>query len=119
MRIGTHGSVVRSMQTLYESGSAAGLTDRELLERFLAGQVQGGEAAFSALVARDGPLVWSVCRATLGDCHAAEDSFQATFLILVRKASSIRRRDALGPWLHGVARRVAIRAQADAAPAAS
>ena len=47
MRIGTHGSVVRSMQTLYESGSAAGLTDRELLERFLAGQVQG-EAAFSA-----------------------------------------------------------------------
>ena len=62
-------------------------------------------------MARDGPLVWSVCRSISRDSHAAEDAFQATFLILVRKAGSIRRRENLGTWLHGVARRVAVRAK--------
>ena len=82
MRTGAQGSVVQSIQMLYAAGSAAGLTDLELLERFLACRDEVAEGAFSALVARHGPLVWSVCRAILGDCHAAEDSFQATFLIL-------------------------------------
>ncbi|HEX3447935.1 MAG TPA: sigma-70 family RNA polymerase sigma factor, partial [Isosphaeraceae bacterium] len=63
------------------------------------------------LVARHGPLVWNVCRSISSDPHAAEDAFQATFLILVRKAGSIRRRETLGPWLYGVARRVAVRSK--------
>ena len=62
-----------------------------------------------------GPMVWDVCRSILSDPHAAEDAFQATFLVLARKAGSIRRRDAVGPWLHGVARRVAVRAKTAAA----
>jgi DNA-directed RNA polymerase specialized sigma24 family protein len=56
-------------------------------------------------MAHHGQMVWNVCRGVLADSHAAEDAFQATFLILVRKAGSIRRRDSLGPWLYGLARR--------------
>ena len=73
------------------------------------------EAAFEAIVAHHGPMVWNVCRSVLFDAHAAEDAFQATFLILVRKAHSIHRRETLGPWLYGVARRVAVRAKANMA----
>src|SRR5262249_16532867 len=72
-------------------------------------------AAFSALVARHGPMVLAVCRGVLDDPFAVEDAFQATFLILVKKAGAIRRQDLLGPWLFGVARRVALRARAQAA----
>ncbi len=111
MRGGAQGSVLRSLETLFGAGSATGMTDRELLDRFLARRDEGAEAAFAALVARHGPLVWSVCRSISSDPHAAEDAFQATFLILVRKAGSIRRRETLGPWLYGVARRVAVRAK--------
>ena len=60
-------------------------------------------------------MVWDVCRGVLSDSHAAEDAFQATFLVLARRAGSIRRRDAVGPWLYGVARRVAVRAKTAAA----
>jgi RNA polymerase sigma factor (sigma-70 family) len=81
------------------------------LDRFRARRDEGAEAAFAALVARHGALVWSVCRSISSEAHAAEDAFQATFLILVRKAGSIRRRETLGPWLYGVARRVAVRAK--------
>ena len=111
MRGEAQGSVLRSLETLFGAGSATGMTDRELLDRFLARRDEGAEAAFAALVARHGPLVWSVCRSISSEAHAAEDAFQATFLILVRKASSIRRRETLGPWLYGVARRVAVRAK--------
>ena len=111
MRGEAQGSVLRSLETLFGAGSATGMTDRELLDRFLARRDEGAEAAFAALVARHGPLVWSVCRNISSEAHAAEDAFQATFLILVRKASSIRRRETLGPWLYGVARRVAVRAK--------
>jgi RNA polymerase sigma factor (sigma-70 family) len=111
MRSGSQSSVLRSLETLFGIGSATGMTDRELLDQFLARRDVGAEAAFAALVARHGPMVWSVCRSISSDAHAAEDAFQATFLILVRKAGSIRRRDTLGPWLHGVARRVAVRAK--------
>jgi RNA polymerase sigma factor (sigma-70 family) len=111
MRGGPQGSVLRSLETLFGAGSATGMSDRELLVRFLARRDEGAEAAFAALVARHGPLVWSVCRSMSSDAHAAEDAFQATFLILVRKAGSIRRRETLGPWLYGVARRVAVRAK--------
>ena len=71
----------------------------------------GAEAAFAALVQRHGPMVWGVCRRILNDPHAAADAFQATFLVLVRKAATIRVDDSLGRWLYGVSRRVAVRAK--------
>ncbi len=110
-----HGSVLRSIQTLFSVGSVGGMTDGQLLEQFLCRRDEGAEAAFTALVSLHGPMVWDVCCGILSDPHAAEDAFQATFLVLARRAGSIRRRDAVGPWLHGVARRVAVRAKAVAA----
>jgi RNA polymerase sigma factor (sigma-70 family) len=86
----------------------AELTDQQLLERFARSQDQ---AAFAALVHRHGPMVLSVCRRLLRDAHEAEDAFQATFLVLVHKAGSIGRPEALGPWLYGVAYRIAARAR--------
>jgi RNA polymerase sigma-70 factor (ECF subfamily) len=84
------------------------LTDRHLLERFVAA---GDEAAFAALVRRHGPMVLGVCRRLLHDAHEAEDAFQATFLVLVHKARAIGRPEQLGPWLHGVAYRTAARSR--------
>jgi RNA polymerase sigma factor (sigma-70 family) len=115
MKIGTQGSVLRSIQTLFSVGSVGGMTDGQLLEEFLSRRDEGAEAAFAALVALHGPMVWNICQSVLPDSHAAEDAFQATFLVLVRKADSIRHRDALGAWLYGVARRVALRAKTSAA----
>ena len=84
-----------------------GIPDGELLARFVARR--DGDA-FAALLDRHGPLVWGVCRRVLGDRHAAEDVFQATFLVLVRNPGAVRRPDALAAWLHGVAYRLAVRA---------
>ncbi|HLH27437.1 MAG TPA: sigma-70 family RNA polymerase sigma factor, partial [Acidimicrobiales bacterium] len=106
------------MRTLFAAGTATGLTDRELLERYTArraeatGAATAAELAFAALVDRHGPMVWGVCRRVLGDTHEAEDAFQATFLVLARKAGSVRIRDSLAPWLHEVACRVALCARA-------
>ncbi len=111
MRIGPRGSVLRSIETLFGVGSVTGMSDGQLLEQFLARRDESAETAFASLVARHGPMVWNVCQGVLSDSHAAEDAFQATFLILVRKAGSIRRRETLAPWLYGVARRVAVRAK--------
>ena len=105
------GSVVRSIRTSFSAGSVDGMTDGQLLEQFLRRQDEGAEAAFAHLVGVHGPMVWDVCCGVLSDSHAAEDAFQATFLVLARRAGSIRRRDAVGPWLYGVARRVAVRAK--------
>jgi RNA polymerase sigma factor (sigma-70 family) len=93
-------------------GGAAALTDGQLLERFLAGR---DGTAIEALVRRYGPLVFGVCRRVLRDALAAEDAFQATFLVLVRKAPSLDRDRPLGGWLYTVAYRLALRARADAA----
>jgi RNA polymerase sigma factor (sigma-70 family) len=82
-------------------------TDAQLLARFAAYRDELAEIAFEALVRRHGPMVLRVCHQVLGDRHAAEDAFQATFLILARRAGSIRQPELLGNWLHGVALRTA------------
>src|SRR4051812_15746283 len=101
------GSVVRQIGSLFDGGSVAGLSDRQLLERFIARRDPVGEAAFAALVSRHGPMVLHVCCQLLGDRHLAEDAFQAAFLVLARKARSVRDPDLLGNWLYGVALRTA------------
>ena len=104
-----------ALARLLEGGPVAGLTDGQLLDRFASRGGSVAEAAFEALVTRHGPMVARVCRQTLRDPHDVEDAFQATFLVLVRRADAIGERDRLGPWLYGVAHRVARKARAVAA----
>jgi len=99
------------MRRLFDSGTAIGLSDSQLLDRFIAAR---DETAFEAILRRHGPMVLGVCRRAIPDQNEVDDAFQATFLILVRKAGSIRDRDVLATWLYGVARRVAARAGASA-----
>jgi RNA polymerase sigma factor (sigma-70 family) len=91
---------------------AEAASDSRLLERF---SRQADEAAFESLLGRHGPMVYGVCRRVLGDTADAEDAFQATFLVLVRKAASLSRREAVASWLYGVARRTALGARRAAA----
>ncbi len=111
MASGYRGSIVGTLGRLFEAGTFAGLGDAQLLERFLA---RGDEAAFEAILQRHGPMVLGVCHRVLDDPHDVADAFQATFLVLVKKARSIRDREALATWLYGVARRVAVRARVGA-----
>src|SRR5262245_25140757 len=92
------------------AGEARG--DGELLGDFIA---RRDEAAFAALVQRHGPMVFSVCRRVAGNVADAEDAFQATFLVLVRKATAITPRELVGNWLYGVAYRTALAARASSA----
>lgn len=106
------GATIRRIERLLHLGSVAGMSEVQLLDRFVH---EHDDAAFEALVTRHGPMVMGVCRQWLRDPRDAEDAFQATFLVLVRKAGSLRDRELLGNWLYGVAYRVALRARAEAA----
>ena len=97
------------IRTLFHAGSLGGLTDGQLLDRYASRDGECAEMAFTALVERHGPMVLGVCRRLLSDSHLAEDAFQATFLVLARRAKSVRNRDSLGGWLHRVAHRIALR----------
>jgi RNA polymerase sigma factor (sigma-70 family) len=100
MATGQLDGFLRWLRTATLPHEAGGVTDAQLLESFIA---QKDEAAFAALVRRHGPMVWGVCRRILRNHQDAEDAFQATFLVLLHKASSITRPELLGNWLYGVA----------------
>jgi RNA polymerase sigma factor (sigma-70 family) len=105
-------NVLYHLHRLAAVHSAARLPDQALLERFLADH---DETAFTALVERHGPMVLGVCRRVLRDAHHAEDACQAVFLVLARRAGSIRNHAALGSWLHGVAYRISCKLKASLA----
>src|SRR5690242_6296423 len=102
------GGVADHLERLFVSGTSTGLTEGQLLDRFASGR---DETAFVALVERHGPMVLGVCRRFLRDPNDVDDAFQATFLVLVRKAGTLRRKELLGNWLYGVACRVSRRAR--------
>lgn len=106
------GQNLRRIDVLFNVGTAADLSDGELLERYASRGGEAAELAFAALVERHGPVVYRVCRRMLRDPNDAQDAFQAAFLVLIRKAHSIRNRDSVGSWLYGVALRVASDARA-------
>ena len=108
LRGGSGGALFCQLERLFGQGTAIGLTEGELLERFVN---RRDEAAFEALVARHGPMVLGVCRHLLRDPNDVDDAFQATFLVLVKKAKTVRRCELLGNWLYGVAFRVASQAR--------
>jgi RNA polymerase sigma factor (sigma-70 family) len=104
--------VVRGLRGVLAAGEAAQLTEVELWQRYVR---ERDEAAFEAVVRRHGPMVLGVCRRILGNEQDAEDAFQATFLVLIRRAASLRSPGTLANWLHGVARRTALEARSAAA----
>src|SRR5215472_606112 len=101
------GIVLQQLDRLFRDGTLAGLGDGQLLDRY---RIARDEAAFEALVELHGPMVLGLCRRFLRDPRDIEDAFQATFLVLVRKAPVIRDGALLANWLYGVALRVASRA---------
>src|SRR5690242_9103589 len=105
-------AVLRHIRKLAGAPVSSDVTDGQLLERFV---TERDEAAFELLVRRHERMVWGVCRRLLANTHDAEDAFQAAFVVLVRKASTVRKRESLGCWLHQVAYRVALRASANRA----
>jgi RNA polymerase sigma factor (sigma-70 family) len=104
--------VVQHLRRAVLLRDGAGLTDAQLLGLFLS---EHDAAAMEALVKRHGPMVWGVCLRIVGNHHDAEDAFQATFLVLLRKAATISPRSKLAAWLYGVARQTALNARKTAA----
>ena len=100
------------LEVLWTTGTMTGLSDAQLLRRFAQARDSTGELAFRELILRHGPMVLAVCRQVLRHSHDVDDAFQATFLVLVRRADSIRVGQSLGPWLCSVAYRTAQRARA-------
>jgi RNA polymerase sigma factor (sigma-70 family) len=103
-----HSTLTRKLRQWIRRGQPLAVSDGELLERFCAYR---DELSFQALIERHGPMVLRVCQRLLGDWQEAENAFQAAFLVLARKAGTIARQDSLAAWLHGVARRTAMRAR--------
>src|SRR5262245_21183215 len=106
------GAILRHIHRMLGSATDEARTDAMLLQRFA---VQHEEGAFASLVQRHVRMVWGVCRHVLHHEQDAEDAFQATFLVLARRAGSIRKSEVVGSWLHGVAYRVAQKARTMAA----
>jgi RNA polymerase sigma factor (sigma-70 family) len=109
MGVGRFQQAQGRVEALLEEGALAALPDGQLLERFVS---RRDETAFAVLLRRHGPMVLGVCRSIVRDSHDAEDAFQATFLVLACKAGKIRRLTSVASWLHGTARRVALKARA-------
>src|SRR5262245_51433693 len=108
------GQALREIRTLFDFGTIGSRSDGELLAQVRSGPEER-EAALGILIERHGPMVLGLCRRILGDQDAAEDAFQATFLVLVRKADSLRDCRVLTKWIYGVALRVARKERARAA----
>src|SRR6516165_364094 len=108
MTDGPLSGVMRQLRGAALMGDVGELSDGQLLERFLG---ERDERAFEALVRRHGPMVLGVCRRILGNSPEADDAFQTTFLVLVRKAASIVPSELVGHWVYGVAYRTALRAR--------
>ena len=113
------GGVARELGTLWSTGTLTGTTDAQLLQRFTLDRDATAELAFRELLERHAPMVIGVCRQIVRRQQDVDDAFQATFLVLVRKARSIQVRESLGPWLYRVAYRTAQRARASASRHAS
>src|SRR5947209_6491085 len=111
MAEGAISAVVRGFERLMNSGGVTGLSEEQLLDRFVSLR---DESAFEAIVLRHGPMVRGVCRRLLRDANDVDDAFQATFLVLARKANTLRRRERLGNWLYGVSYRIASRLRSNA-----
>ncbi len=111
----THATALRDVERLFNAGTTLGLSDQQLLERYLDRSGAFREQAFEALLERHGPMVQRVCQSVLRNQHDVDDAFQATFLILVRRARSLWVRESIGPWLQQVAYRVAAGARTTAA----
>ena len=105
MADGSTQRVVRQLRQIAFLRNVDAMTDGQLLDCFVR---ERDEAAFAALVRRHAAMVWGVCRRVVGHAQDAEDAFQATFLVLVRKAASVRPREQVGNWLYGVAHRTAL-----------
>jgi RNA polymerase sigma factor (sigma-70 family) len=106
-----NGLMFRQIHDLFGGGTISAMDEGRLLERFV---TRNDAAAFEGIVARFGPMVLGVCRRLLHDPRDVEDAFQATFVVLIRRAATIRDRELVGNWLYGVAYRVATRARANA-----
>ncbi|WP_165227818.1 sigma-70 family RNA polymerase sigma factor [Aquisphaera insulae] len=106
---GNVGTLARNLEAVFGGCMPAASSEGDLLRRFV---VDGDEGAFAAIVERHGPMVLGVCRRILGPGADSDDAFQATFLVLLRRARSVESLPELAPWLHGVAWRVAARARA-------
>jgi RNA polymerase sigma factor (sigma-70 family) len=108
MAAGQLDTFLRHLRCVLQRPDGTGIPDADLLKRYVS---QGDKAAFEALVRRHGPMVLGVCRRVLNNTHDADDAFQATFLVLVSKAATIRSPGTLGNWLYGVAYRTALHAR--------
>jgi RNA polymerase sigma factor (sigma-70 family) len=108
-------SIPRSLGALFDVGVVGDVSDGQLLERFTTSHREAAELAFHSLVERHGPMVLRICRRLLDDPNDADDAFQATFLVLLRRAGAIRDRGSVAAWLYGVAVRVASRARVESA----